>query len=129
MSVIQTHMDGINFSDGMHPPGFKPFTKELLAGIINQIIKNNEVKKIILFGSYAYLGSTPTPDSDIDILIVMDTKIESRKRITSIAPLLHPYFFPMDMIIRTPQEIFESLEKGDLFIREIMEKGRVIYES
>ena len=128
MLVTQTNIDGINYSDGMHPPGFKPFTKELLAGIINQISKNSEVKKIILFGSYAYPDCTPTPDSDIDIFIVMDTNIERGKRIHSIAPLLHPYYFPMDMIIRTPQEIFESLEKGDLFIREIMEKGRVIYE-
>ena len=128
MLVTQTNIDGINYSDGMHPPGFKPFTKELLAGIINQISKNSEVKKIILFGSYACPDCTPTPDSDIDIFIVMDTNIERGKRIQSIAPLLHPYYFPMDMIIRTPQEIFESLEKGDLFIREIMEKGRVIYE-
>jgi len=128
MGVTQSNIEEINYSDGMNPPGFKPFTKELLIGIINQISKNSEVKKIILFGSYASPDSTPTSDSDIDIFIVMDTNIERGKRILSIAPLLHPYYFPMDLIIRTPQEIYESLEKGDLFIREIMEKGRVIYE-
>ena len=53
--------------------------------------------------------------------------MERSKRILSIVPLLHPYHFPMDIIIRTPLEIFEALEKGDLFIREIMEKGRIIY--
>jgi predicted nucleotidyltransferase len=127
MLATQTNIEGINFSDGMHPPGFKPFTKELLIKIVDQISKNCEVRKIILFGSYAYPDNTPTPDSDIDILIVMETNMERSKRILSIVPLLHPYHFPMDIIIRTPLEIFESLEKGDLFIREIMEKGRIIY--
>jgi len=94
MLVTQTNIDGINYSDGMHPPGFKPFTKELLAGIINQISKNSEVKKIILFGSYAYPDCTPTPESDIDILIVMETNMERSKRILSIAPLLHPLHNP-----------------------------------
>lgn len=119
---------GINYSDGMHPPGFEPFTKELLTRIIDQISKNDCVRKIILFGSYAYSDCTPTPDSDIDLLIVMDTHEERSKRILSIAPLLHPYYFPMDIIIRTPQEINNSLESEEDFIREILEKGRVIYE-
>jgi len=130
MSATQiNNIEEINFSDGMHPPGFKPFTKELLIKIVDQISKNCEVRKVILFGSYAYPDCTPTPDSDIDILIVMETNVERNKRILSIAPLLHPHHFPMDIITRTPLEIFESLEKGDLFIREIMEKGRIIYES
>jgi hypothetical protein len=62
MLSAQTNINGINFSDGMHPPGFKPFTKELLIRIVDQISKNNEVRKIILFGSYAYPDSIPTPD-------------------------------------------------------------------
>lgn len=36
--------------------------------------------------------------------------------------------FPMDIIVRTPQEIASRMALGDFFIQTIMEQGKVIYE-
>ena len=45
---------------------------------VDRIIKRFNPEKIILFGSYAY--GKPTMDSDIDLMIVMDTDEKPHKR-------------------------------------------------
>ena len=81
--------------------------------------------RIILFGSYAY--GTPHADSDVDLLVVMPAYNEgskaSRIRMTISAP------FPMDLIVRTPENLKWRIEEGDWFLREITSKGKVLYEK
>lgn len=81
-------------------------------------------EKIILFGSYAY--GNPAKDSDIDLLVIMETeerfpveganiKIAVRKNFG--------FFKPMDIIVRTPRYIKERLKENDFFLKEIISKG------
>jgi uncharacterized protein len=37
--------------------------------------------------------------------------------------------FAVDLLVRTPAEIEQGLSWNDLFVRKIIEKGKVIYES
>ncbi|MEG3863311.1 hypothetical protein [Microcoleus sp. herbarium12] len=37
--------------------------------------------------------------------------------------------FGVNLLVRTPAEIEQRLAWNDLFVREIIEKGKVIYES
>jgi len=37
--------------------------------------------------------------------------------------------FPIDLLVRTPEQIRERLAIGDQFIGEILERGKVIYEA
>ena len=37
--------------------------------------------------------------------------------------------FPIDIMVRKPEELKQRLELGDFFLREIMEKGKVLYEA
>ncbi len=81
--------------------------------------------QVILFGSYAY--GTPTEDSDVDLLVVMDIPeeqaarqaVEIRKRI--------PRRFRMDLLVRTPRELAFRLAHNDFFLREIFERGEVLH--
>ncbi len=66
--------------------------------------------------------------SDVDLLIVMDSDERPAARATQISRLLRPRPFPVDILVRTPAEIERRLAIGDYFIREIMERGRVLYE-
>src|SRR5438094_4218629 len=82
-------------------------------------------QKIILFGSYAY--GTPHEDSDVDILVVMPARneIDQAVRIDrAIDPL-----FPLDLIVCTPKNLAWRLNEGDSFLREIVTKGKVLYEK
>src|SRR5262245_29031905 len=82
-------------------------------------------EKIILFGSYAY--GTPHEDSDVDLLIVMPARnqLDQAVRIR----LAIPVTFPMDLIVRTPETLRWRLAEGDSFLREIVSRGKVLYEK
>ncbi len=81
--------------------------------------------KIILFGSYAY--GKPHEESDVDLLVIMRTKgaIDHSIRIKmAFEPL-----FSLDLIVRTPRQIQRGLKDDNWFLREIIEKGKVLYEA
>jgi len=97
-----------------------------IRAVAKQIADKFQPDKIILFGSYAY--GKPRPESDVDLLVVMDTSLRSRQQRLEISRALSPRPFPLDVIVHTPQQIQERLEMGDLFLREITSRGKVIYE-
>ena len=122
------NLSGVKLSAGMHPAGFPPLTGEVLESIVQRIVRQLQVEKIILFGSYSNLNGSPTPDSDIDLLIIMETSKPLPERILAVSRLLRPRPFPMDILVRTPQEISALLESGDGFFQEIMTLGKTIYD-
>ena len=101
-------------------------TKSLLAGIVQRIIEKFPAEKIILFGSYA--KGAPDRDSDVDLLVVMDSQEPMSQRIRRVTAVAKVRFLPMDIIVRTPAEIDERLAKGDFFIAEILSQGKVLYQ-
>ncbi|MBN1907100.1 MAG: nucleotidyltransferase domain-containing protein [Deltaproteobacteria bacterium] len=80
----------------------------------------------MLFGSYA--NGAPSSDSDVDILIILSFKGRNPEKATEIWLATKPDF-PVDVMVRKPEEINERLKLGDPFIREIMQNGVSLYES
>ena len=110
----------------VRPVGFPPVA-ETLPGAIQRIVSELKPEKIILFGSYAY--GDPTPDSDVDLLVIMNTKAREIDRYVAISNLLYPRQFPVDILVKTPKEVeAASTKKGNFFMREILTKGKVIYD-
>lgn len=108
------------------PVGFPPVDKTL-PGAIQRIVSELRPEKIILFGSYAY--GNPTPDSDVDLLVIMETKARDVDRYVAVSNLLYPRQFPVDILVKTPKEIeAEKKKRGNFFLREILNKGKVLYE-
>jgi predicted nucleotidyltransferase len=97
-----------------------------LGMITRKIVEAFQPQKVILFGSYAY--GQPTHDSDVDILIVMDSRERPTERAAKVSRLLRPRPFPMDILVRTPEEIGRRLIIGDQFFLEIMRRGKILYE-
>lgn len=93
---------------------------------VRRIVESLHPEKIILFGSYAY--GKPTPDSDVDLLVVFDTLVTRTERFLAVSELLSPRPFPVDILVRTSQEITTAISKGDFFIREIVAQGKLLYE-
>ncbi len=91
-----------------------------------EVVEKFQPEKIILFGSYAY--GEPTQDSDVDLLVILPFEGSSVKKAIEIL-LAIDYHFPLDFLVRTPQNIRQRLEMGDFFIQEILQKGRVLYET
>jgi len=92
---------------------------------VRTIVNKFRPDKIMLFGSYA--KGDPSFESDVDLLVIMDTKQSTWDLAVEIS-LAVKHSFPMDIIVRTPQEIASRLQYGDVFIKNIMETGKILYE-
>ncbi len=84
-------------------------------------------RKIILFGSYAY--GKPTEDSDVDLLVIMPRTRGRGEQMSVRIRQAVPRDFPLDLLVRTPAEVSKRLRWGDFFLREVMEKGELLYEA
>jgi len=98
----------------------------LLSSAIDKIISMLNPEKIVLFGSHAH--GHPGPDSDVDLLVIMRTELRPAERVRVVSRLLSPRPFPVDIVVRTPVELARDLQRVDPFMRDIVEKGRVLYE-
>lgn len=110
----------------MTPIGSQEPVSKSLFDAVARIVGELHPYKVVLFGSYAY--GTPTPDSDVDLLVIMDTTEPPTQRYLAVSRLLRPRPFPVDILVKTPQEIAEALESGDFFIAEILTQGKILYE-
>jgi predicted nucleotidyltransferase len=107
------------------PRGLPPVA-ETLPPAIERLIREINPEKIILFGSYAY--GHPTPDSDVDLLVVVRSDEPYRTRYMRVAMALYPRLFPLDLIVKTPEEIDEALQTCSPFLQEIYTRGICLYE-
>ena len=102
-------------------------TRKDIQATCDDIVREFKPLQVILFGSYAY--GTPKEYSDVDLLVVLpvadsetrDQAVEIRQRI--------PRRFSMDLLVRSPEDIAYRISHNDWFLREITEKGEVLYES
>ena len=100
-------------------------TREDIQATCDDIVREFAPLQVILFGSYAY--GTPTEDSDVDLLVVMDIpESETRRQATEIRRRISRRF-PMDVLVRSPEEIAYRVSYNDWFLREITEKGKMLY--
>jgi predicted nucleotidyltransferase len=90
-----------------------------------RIARKFRPRRIILFGSYAY--GRPNENSDVDLLVLMDGRrvhdrgIAIRRAIT--------FDFPVDLVVRSPEEFQSRIALGDCFLAHIQKEGKVLYEA
>lgn len=108
------------------PAGLKVSVGKSLRPAIQKIVQELNPEKIVLFGSYAY--GMPNPHSDVDLLVIMKTKASLKERSWAVSRLLLPRPFPVDILVKTPKEVKKGLETGDFFLKEILTRGKVLYD-
>jgi predicted nucleotidyltransferase len=94
--------------------------------LADRIAKQFNPERIILFGSYA--AGTAGPDSDVDLLVVLPFEGKTWKVASTIRSRTRPSF-PMDLVVRTPQQLRQRLAMHDVFMRDITRKGKILYEA
>jgi predicted nucleotidyltransferase len=85
--------------------------------------------RIVLFGSYAY--GNPTEDSDVDLMVVLPkdpSGVRDRDKAIAIDSAI-PASFPLDLLVRNPEDIAWRLKEGDCFLQDVFSRGRVLYEA
>jgi predicted nucleotidyltransferase len=97
-----------------------------ILSVVEHIVTLYQPQKIILFGSYAY--GSPKPESDVDLLVIMETALSELEQAATICRQI-PYRFGLDLVVCTPQRLAQRLEWGDSFLREVVQRGVTLYES
>jgi uncharacterized protein len=105
----------------------KRIPEKAIRDVVRQIAEKFHPRKIILFGSYA--RGKPRPESDVDLLVVMETQLKETRQALLIDKSLERDLFGLDLIVRTPSNLRERIEMGDSFLKEIVMLGKVMYES
>lgn len=92
--------------------------------VAKNIAERYAPEKIILFGSYA--NGNFHPESDVDLLVVMDCDSPVQQAINIAQNVEH--HFALDIIVKTPEQLEQRLKLDDMFVKEIMEEGKILYE-
>lgn len=101
-------------------------SQEIIEKVKNRLVKAYNPESIYLFGSYAW--GTPTEDSDLDLLIVVDESDEkSFKRPLAAYDALFGMNIAKDIIVYTKQE-FDTISKNKTTLGfKIKKDGKLIY--
>lgn len=103
----------------------KRIPMRVIRALVRHIVGRFSPEAIILFGSYAY--GKPTPWSDVDLLVVMETPKGELETAMEIIESLPPTLFSVDILARDPKTIDHRKALGDAFMREITSKGQTLY--
>ena len=99
--------------------------KAELERILDVLRKRVRPEKIILFGSLA--SGRFRPESDIDLLIVQDSKEPIFERVKRLESVLERRY-AADLIVLTPKEVQTLLDSDNRYLKDIFSHGKVLYE-
>ena len=97
-----------------------------IRAVVNKIRDEYAPEKIVIFGSHA--SGQPTDDSDLDILVIRATEKRELDRVREVSAILTPRDMPVDIFVKTPEEIERGLAEGNTFLSSILSTGKVVYE-
>ena len=103
-----------------------PVTRGDVQRVVDDVVRLFRPRRVVLFGSYAY--GHPTRDSDVDLLVIMETSLRSVDQAVAIRDAVD-FTFPTDLLVRTPGQIEERLALRDPFVQEILTRGIVLYDA
>lgn len=112
-----------DWEESFHSPARR---KAYIRQLCDRIAEQFKPEKIILFGSHAY--GQPTPESDVDLLVILNFEGSPIQQAIKISRELG-LVTPIDLMVRTPAQVEERLRIEDPFMREIVERGKVLYEA
>jgi|AntRauTorcE11898_2_1112593.scaffolds.fasta_scaffold05334_6 predicted nucleotidyltransferase len=103
--------------------------KEYIERIVERI-KEEQPEKIILFGSHAY--GHPDEESDIDLIVIKNLPAKELREFRlklklKLWDLIKQWNIPVDIIVDNQERMNQRINDGDMFYKEILSKGNVIY--
>ena len=100
--------------------------RKTISNIVYKIASNANPDKIFLFGSYA--TGQANEDSDIDLLVVKDTKEPRHKRSIEIQKLLIGSKLPVDILVYTNDEFEREKSIKYSFVNSAIQEAQLLYE-
>lgn len=102
-------------------------SQEEMDRVVSRIVEFYQPEMVLLFGSYA--SGNAHEGSDLDLLLVKETKENPLNRAAGVRKALRDLLLPMDILVYTPSEIDKDKERKFTFIHDVFKSGKVLYAS
>jgi predicted nucleotidyltransferase len=95
----------------------------VLSRIADRLRERLGATRVIVYGSVA--RGEATVHSDVDLLVVAPSNEKGYVRMANARAAIRDLSFglPISPLVLTPDEVVRRLERGDPFVREIVEQG------
>jgi predicted nucleotidyltransferase len=103
-----------------------PDHREKIAEVAGVIAARFQPERIVLFGSHA--TQRADADSDADLMVVMDCAGPPLDQAIAIYRAV-PRRIPLDVLVRTTEQIATGLAENDFFITDVMTEGITLFEA
>ncbi|GAF27388.1 predicted nucleotidyltransferases [Moorella thermoacetica Y72] len=102
--------------------------EKIVYSMVKRIQEKFNPEKIIVFGSWA--RGEAGPDSDVDLLVIMDCTREQKREIqAAIRKELREFKVPKDIVIASPEDINKYKDAWWTVYHPALEEGKVLYEQ
>ena len=103
-----------------------PVVKDIVQAMVERIVAEFRPRRVYLFGSCAW--GDPSPDSDIDLMILVDDLCESPTRMARRAyRKLRGLSYPTDILFRTTESFDGRAADPGTLEHEIVERGELLH--
>ena len=103
----------------------KKSVQVLIDRMVKRILKRFQPEQVILFGSHA--RGEAGPDSDVDLLVVMDFEGAARDKGLEIRVALHDFLIPKDVVVTRPEDFAWRKELVGTIEWPAAREGKVLY--
>jgi predicted nucleotidyltransferase len=99
--------------------------RQAIPRMVKRIVKQFDPERIILFGSQA--RGDAGPDSDVDLLVVMEVEGSKRELEVQIGVALHGIRIPKDILVTTPEAFAWRRKYTGTIEHPADTEGKVLY--
>jgi uncharacterized protein len=100
---------------------------EHLEAILHRVVEAVHPLRVVLFGSAA--RGEMTPDSDVDLLVVMPNGVHRRHTMEYLHTQLSGLPLPVEIVVATPDDLDRYGQSVGLIYRTALAEGRELYAA
>lgn len=100
-------------------------TQVTIGRMVERIVEKFDPEQVILFGSQA--RGEAGPDSDVDLLVVMDVEGSKFEKCLEIRGALHDFLVDLDIIVTRPEEFAWRKDVVGTIEWPASREGKVLY--
>jgi len=102
-----------------------PQVAKIAEEVTRRILEIVQPQRVLLFGSSA--RGKFTPDSDLDVLVIVRGPVHRRQLAQRINRNLHGVGAPVDIVVATEEDIAQYGDKLGTILRPALTEGQVLY--